>query len=496
MRLAHRLVLGSSAVVALVMTIYGVTTLRQRERLLGDALVRETEALAHAMQIVANSAVRNGQTASLDRVLGRILRDPDTALGAVLGPGGRLLAGGPADSLACVEALVARAEQLTEMHVWADCGGRVRLVVLPLQPPAEALVIARRTTVVDRITGASRRDIALTGLALAVLGSLAILAVVRLWLTAPLDRILAGVREMGGPALPRAVEVPRGARELRRLALAFNEMVDRLEGKQRTLLHEAEERIALERRLRETEVFAAVGRLTGGVAHELGSPLGVIGVRAEAIQAAPGAPPEVRRHAEAIGAEVERITRLVRDLVHVARRHGPADDVVELGAVVRSVAGGLRRDADAAGIELRVTLPEGGVSVRGDEMLLRHALYGVALNAVQALRAHPGRRTVALAVEREGGAARVVVEDTGPGIAPELLPRVFEPFFTTKDVGEGSGLGLAIGAGIAAEHGGRLAVENAPGGGVRAVLELPAAAAGASAPDAPAGAAPQTMLRE
>ena len=106
MRLAHRLVLGSSAVVALVMTVYGVTILRQRERLIGDALVRETETLAHAMQIVASSALRNGQTAPLDRTLGRILRDPDTAIGAVLDPSGRLIAGGPAAALDCLRARV------------------------------------------------------------------------------------------------------------------------------------------------------------------------------------------------------------------------------------------------------------------------------------------------------------------------------------------------------------------------------------------------------
>ena len=481
MTLAHRLVLGSSAVVALVMTIYAVTSLRGRERLIGDALVRETETLAHTMQIMANSAIRNHQTERLDRVLERILRDPDMAISAVLDPRGRLMAGGPADSLACVDTLVARAGQLAEMHVWADCGGRVRMVILPLQRPAEALVIARRTTVMDRDTAASRRWIVLTTLALAVLGSLAVLAVVRVWLTAPLERVMAGVRGMGGPALPRPVEVPRGARELRELAGAFNEMVERLEGKQRTLVREAEERIALERRLRSAELFAALGRLTGGVAHELGSPLGVIGVRAEAIQASPDASPQVKRHAEAIGAEVERIARLVRDLVHVARRHGPADAVADLCGVVRSVAGGLRREADEAGIALLVSLPGDAVPVRGDETLLRHALYGVVLNAVQALRAHDGERRVSIGLERDGDTARVVVEDTGPGIPPDLLPRVFEPFFTTKDVGEGSGLGLAIAAGIAAEHGGSLALEPAPGGGLRARLELPVARAESTA---------------
>ncbi len=473
MRLAHQLVLGSSAAVALVMTLFGVSILRQREQTIGDAMVRETETLAHAMQIVANSAVRNGQTGPLDRVLARILRDPDMALSAVLDPSGRLLAGGPADSLACVDTLVARRGQLSEMHVWADCGGRVRLIVLPLQRPAEALVIARRTTVMDRATADARRRILLTSVALAVLASVAILVVVRVWLTAPLARVMAGVRGLGGPALPHAVEVPRGATELRALAHAFNEMVERLDGKQESLIRETEERIALERRLRSTELFAALGRLTGGVAHELGSPLGVISVRAEAIQASAAAPPEVRRHAEAIGVEVERIVRLVRDLVHVARRHGAGDAVTDLAAVVGAVAEGLRPQANAAGIELRVSLPREAVPVRGDDMLLRHALYGVALNAVQALRSHAGERVLRIELARAAGTARVVVEDSGPGIPPHLVPRVFEPFFTTKDVGEGSGLGLAISAGIAEEHGGTLSLEAAPDGGVRALLELP-----------------------
>ena len=483
MRLAHQLVLGSSAAIVLVMSIYGVTTLRQREDLLSDALVRETETLAHTMQIVANSALRNGEADRLDRVLGRILRDPDMAISAVLDPAGRLLAGGPRDSLDCVRRLVTAAGQLGEMHVWADCGGRVRLIVLPVQRPAEVIVIARRTTVIDRDFAASRRRIAVTSLALTVLGSIAILVVVRVWLTRPLASILAGVRQLGGPQIPRPIVIPRGAGELQRLGQAFNEMVERLDGKHQTLVRETEERIALERRLRESEMFAALGRLTGGVAHELGSPLGAIGVRAEAIQASPGAPAEVRRHAEAIGHEVDRIARLVRDLVHVGRRHGAGADLVNLCSVVRTTVEALERDADGAGIEIRLSLPEEAVPVRGDATLLHHALYGVGLNAVQALRGHAGERRLHVAVERTEAHARVAVEDTGPGIPEEQYARVFEPFFTTKDVGEGTGLGLAISAGIAEEHGGSLRLAPAPGGGVRARLELPLAAAPALVED-------------
>jgi signal transduction histidine kinase len=482
MRLAHRLVLGSSAAIALVMSIYGVTTLRQREALMSDALVRETETLAHAMQTVANSAIRNGQVEQLDRVLGRILEDSGMAISAVMDPAATLMAGGPGDGLGCVDDLVAAAGQLSEMHVWADCGGRVRLIVLPLPRPAEAIVIARRTELIDRDAAASRRRIAITSLALAVLGSLVTLLVLRVWLAAPLARILAGVRQLGGPQLPKPIAVPRAAGELQQLARAFNEMVDRLEGKQQTLVREVEERIELERRLRTSELFAALGRLTGGVAHELGSPLGVIGVRAEAIQASPAAPPEVKRHAEAIGHEVDRIAALVRDLVHVGRRHGAGADRVELGGVVRSVVDALRHDSAGAGIDIRLDAPAEPVPVVGDATLLRHAVYGVGLNAVQALGSHPGDRIVHVELSRGGRGARVVVEDTGPGIPQEHLPRVFEPFFTTKDVGSGTGLGLAIGAGIAEEHGGSLTLAPGGHGGVRAVLELPLAPADAGDP--------------
>jgi signal transduction histidine kinase len=219
-------------------------------------------------------------------------------------------------------------------------------------------------------------------------------------------------------------------------------------------------------------VFAAVGRLTGGVAHELGSPLGAIAVRAEAIQSYEDAPAEVRRQAEAIGADVDRIAQLVRDLVHVARRHGPSVGVVELGSVVGDVVRSLEGQAGGAGVDLLLDLPPEGVRVQGDGRLLRHALYGVTLNALQAMDGHAGERRVRLSVERGTDDAVVVVEDTGPGIAPELYPRVFEPFFTTKDVGAGTGLGLAISAGIVEEHGGRLTLVPAEGGGVRAELRL------------------------
>lgn len=473
MRLAHRLVLGSSLVVATVMTIFGLNSVARRSRLIGDALIRETETLAHTLQIVANSAIRHEETPSLDRVLGRVLEDHEIAIAAALDSSGAVLAGGPRDGLSCVAPLVARRGRLAEYRGWTDCGGRVRIVVVPLERPAEVLVIARRTTIMDRDTAAAIRSIVFTNLALAVFGTLAILVVVRRWLTTPLDAVLQGVRHLGGATLPSKIVLPGGAAELQQLAQAFNEMVDRLDRNQRSLLHEVEERIELESRLRGAESFAAIGRLTGGVAHELGSPLGVIRVRAEAIQGAADSSEAARRHAGGIAAEVERIERLIRDLIHVARRHGPAMVPTDLRTVVESVIEAISSDATAAEIELLCELPPGPVPVSADERLLHHAIYGIALNAVQALRSAASPRRLSVSLEASGSVAMVVVEDNGPGIEPGILPRVFEPFFTTKDVGEGAGLGLAISAGIAEEHGGGVTVDPAPSGGVRAVIQLP-----------------------
>ena len=146
MRLAHQLVLGSSAAVALVMTIYGVTTLSQRERIISNALVRETETLARTMQIVASAAVRNGQTASLDRVLGRIVADPDMAVSAVLDSRGSVMAGGPRDSLDCIRPVIARAGRVSEIHAWALMGINVflglRFGVWGKESPAEVTRVA------------------------------------------------------------------------------------------------------------------------------------------------------------------------------------------------------------------------------------------------------------------------------------------------------------------------------------------------------------------
>jgi CheY-like chemotaxis protein len=122
-------------------------------------------------------------------------------------------------------------------------------------------------------------------------------------------------------------------------------------------------------------------------------------------------------------------------------------------------------------------------------------------NAHQAMT--PGGGTLRLRTALGGDRARVIVEDTGPGVPPEFATRVFDPFFTTRGVGGGAGLGLAVVFGTVSAHGGRVWVEPAPGRGARFVIELPVAApveapsaepAAPETPASPARAAGQRVL--
>jgi signal transduction histidine kinase len=475
MRIATRLVLTLTLVVAVVMWIYALISLRQREDLISDALIREAEIQGGTLQIVLDNALRDRRFNDIDRVLMRVGADPETFLSVVLDAEGEVLVGGPASAVSCLASQDPQiVESTREAQGWANCGGRVRWISLPLREPGSTMILGRRARVVDRDMAATRWRVLLTTFALVATAGVSILLVLRRTLSTPLAGIMKGVASLGGPNPPLRVETPRAAGELHDLAVAFNEMADRLEGKSQSLIRETEERVALERQLRHSEKFAALGRFTGGLAHEIGTPLNVIAVRAEAVAGDPGVPSTARRHAEEIIGEIDRIAHLVSGLSHIARRHDLVQEAVDVVAVAEAVVADLHSVASEASVRITLDAPGNPVTTRGDRTLLQHALNNLVLNSIQALESHPDEREVRIEVAHAGSEARVTVVDSGPGIAPEHLPHLFEPFFTTRDVGEGTGLGLAISLGIVEEHGGQLRVEPSDGQGVRAVLTLPA----------------------
>ncbi len=179
-----------------------------------------------------------------------------------------------------------------------------------------------------------------------------------------------------------------------------------------------------------------------------------------------------------IAAEAQRIDRIVRGLLDLARPAASAPSAVDVAVPIDAALRLARVQARFRGVEVELDLPPGLPRVMADEGRLAQVFLNLLLNAADAMG---GAGRVRVAARAAAGRVEVAVRDGGPGIPAADLARVFEPFFSTKAAGEGTGLGLAISQGIVESLGGELAAANAEGGGAVLTVALRAAAAGPSA---------------
>ncbi len=228
--------------------------------------------------------------------------------------------------------------------------------------------------------------------------------------------------------------------------------------------------VQLRARLLQAEKLAALGTLVSGAAHELNNPLAGISAMAQAMLHEAREPDAVQGLQTILG-EAHRAARIVGDLLAFARPRPLARRDTNLNQLIRETFAGtpaLSADGAVWTLGLDPTLP----MVSGDPDQVRQVVTNLLTNAAQAMAAGPIREArVRTAWDAEWVTCEV--EDSGPGIPPEVLPRVFEPFFTTKALGQGTGLGLSISHGIIHAHGGDIAGENRPGHGARFRFRLP-----------------------
>jgi signal transduction histidine kinase len=243
---------------------------------------------------------------------------------------------------------------------------------------------------------------------------------------------------------------------------------------------ETSARIAALEQLRRGDRLMTVGQLASGVAHELGTPLNVIGIRADMIAEEDTTIAEARESARIVGRASEQMAQIIRQLLDFARPRGPERAETDLYAVVQRTVTLLSPIAGKKGLSL--TLEEGTRSAVAmvDSGQIEQVCANVIVNAIHATSAG-GRIDLHVDAERaappEGGAqvdaVCIRVRDDGAGIDPEHLPHIFEPFFTTKDVGQGTGLGLSVAYGIVREHGGWMTVDSTPGKGTEFAIHVP-----------------------
>jgi signal transduction histidine kinase len=225
-----------------------------------------------------------------------------------------------------------------------------------------------------------------------------------------------------------------------------------------------------QQQLRLTERVAELGTLAASMAHEIGTPMNVILGRAEMLMQRTD-DETMKKGLGIIAAQVERVTKLMNQLLAFARRGPPNFRPVDLREVVKNCLDAVEERLSQHRVQVVSEHDEDLPQIRGDSDLMMQVLLNLVLNAVQAM---PESGTLRVAAAREGAQhIRLTVADTGHGIPPDVLPKIFEPFVTTKERGKGTGLGLTVVLGIVQEHGGSITVDSTPGQGTTFTLLLP-----------------------
>ena len=328
-------------------------------------------------------------------------------------------------------------------------------------------------------------SVLLAGLGLALL----------LWLTTrsalshPLQRLVEGIDEVTVGDLTRVILRERDD-EIGDLADRFNQMTTSLREARAETERGVEARLALEARLRHSEKLATIGQLAASIAHEVGTPLNVIGGRARSMEKKADSPTDVAKNAGIIAAQASRITKIIQQLLDFARKKAAVRAPVDLPRVVQDTLDFLEHHIVQARVNVRVRpfAVEAGEGaplrpmVLGDADQLQQVTLNLCMNAIQSMsgggtlevacigiaRRKPGLETAPL-----GRYIKLEVADTGVGIAPEDRERVFEAFYSTKPDAEGTGLGLAVSQGIVKDHDGWIEIEERPGGGTLFIVYLP-----------------------
>lgn len=254
---------------------------------------------------------------------------------------------------------------------------------------------------------------------------------------------------------------------LRRQEGALSEALDKLEvvavdlKKKNHLLENAR------RNLADADRLASLGMMSAGIAHELNTPLAVVKGLAERIERSSRgqAKPLDESESALLLRVVGRLERLSESLLDFARVRPPLSSPVNLSSLVDEAVTLVRLDRETARLDLRNLCPSDLILICDGDRIVQ-VLVNLVRNAVDAMRGSSKGTSITIDALREdrpdGTWITLTVRDDGPGIDPDMLPRLFEPFVSSRLDARGTGLGLAVAEGIVREHGGMIVARNLP----------------------------------
>ena len=342
-------------------------------------------------------------------------------------------------------------------------------------------------------------------------------------LVKPLKDLVRLTQKISEGDFSQAIEVT-SKNEIGQLIDSFNRMIFRLKENQESLESHLESLEVTNMKLKEsqeellrTEKLASIGRFAAGVAHEVGNPLGAILGYTSILEQEGIEREEAKDYLKRIEKEIEKINRIVRELLNFARPSRVETKEVEVNRVIENAVSLLSYQKNFKNIKTQLDLQPRLPLIKGDETQLSQVFINVILNAIDAMpqggrldiqtrtfvvehlfteafhRIRPRRRrgdpvesdyfylrkpdplsSMFAKFSKGDTLVRVQISDTGTGIKKEDLKRIFDPFFTTKDPDKGTGLGLSVSLRIVESMGGEIKVESELGKGTKFEVYLPA----------------------
>ncbi len=265
-----------------------------------------------------------------------------------------------------------------------------------------------------------------------------------------------------------------GGDEVNALTEEFRRLDVQLTQARADLLERHRRELELERGLERADRLATIGMLAAGLAHEIGTPMGVIRARAEHLLRSESHSPSARKALQIIIAQIDRISRVVRLLLDYGRGRESRRVCCDARAVIEDALALVETEAQRRKVGIIKELGEVPLMVECDCDQLQQVFVNLAMNALDAMAPDGGTLRIMAKINeaQNGPRLSLAFEDTGPGVPTQDQARVFDPFFTTKEPGRGTGMGLSVSQSIIRDHDGDIALISGMAG-ARFVVTLP-----------------------
>lgn len=488
MKLGTRLTLYLSLVIVVVLTGYGYFHINSHRKVLTKMMKLEVRSISETLRVSLQKISLPREMVNVQELLDAI-SEPERTVGALFYYQERdvvfrshSLGGEIGHFLERIKNSIREDRPREDFSVHQK--GPVFFYTFPLKDQKGrtigGIAVLQHTSFLEENIQESKRTILVIILTLIGGTIFSVLFITQRWLTLPIYRLMDGIQRMAKGHLNTRIGLERGD-EVSKLAQAFNQMASDLQEAQQKIIREAEGKLDLERNLRHSEKLAAIGQLASELAHEIGTPLNIIGGRADLSKKKLEDKETLKKNLDIIARQTERITKIIQQLLEFVRKKPPEKLSLDIHSVLEGTLDFLGQKIEKQRVRIEKNFMAHPPAVQGDPDQLQQVFLNLTLNALQAMPEGGTLRISTLSrwVARESPESpkrpyfEVGVEDTGCGMDKEVRENIFSPFYTTKIQERGTGLGLTITQGIVREHEGWIEVESEIGKGSLFKVYLP-----------------------